>query len=196
MENYISYKTIEGEYENSWDIPYEVLLKTTEWINFRKFIIDRDKNICTICKKTKSENIRGKYYRKPNQEEIAESLKTIDIDVFGDGKEIWKMKKATIVAVPDDNPTILHVHHTFYVFGNLPWEYNTEALITVCHTCHNDIHNSQIIPVYTNSNLLESLNLTPCGRCNGTGYISKFHYFHDGICFSCDGRKYEEFSSF
>ena len=37
--------------------------------------------------------------------------------------------------------SILHVHHKYYVFGRLPWEYPDQALITLCNTCHSKEHN-------------------------------------------------------
>lgn len=32
----------------------------------------------------------------------------------------------------------LHVHHKYYENGNLPWEYPTEALVTLCEPCHKE----------------------------------------------------------
>jgi hypothetical protein len=103
------------------------------------------------------------------------------------------MQRAQLVGIPTEDPTILHVHHTFYIFGNLPWEYNYETLKTVCHNCHCEIRSSENIPVYSNKNMKEKLSLTVCPRCNGTGFLKEYHYFKDGVCFSCQGRKYLEF---
>lgn len=30
----------------------------------------------------------------------------------------------------------LHIHHKWYVYGNEPWDYPSEALITLCESCH------------------------------------------------------------
>jgi len=30
----------------------------------------------------------------------------------------------------------LEVHHKYYYPGKLPWEYTDNALITLCHKCH------------------------------------------------------------
>jgi len=30
----------------------------------------------------------------------------------------------------------LHVHHLYYIYGNAPWDYPDEKLITVCDKCH------------------------------------------------------------
>lgn len=193
MTEFISYRDIKDKFENSWHVPYEILLKTLEWQNFRETIISRDKKTCIVCGKEQSEKFEKQYYRKPNEEEIAENLKEITVDFFGDGTYVRKMKKARIVGVPTNNPVILHVHHKHYVFGYLPWEYEKEILMTVCHNCRVKIHKSEIIPVFVNKNLKEELNLNLCSRCKGTGFLDEFHYFQNGICFRCDGRKFEEF---
>lgn len=38
-----------------------------------------------------------------------------------------------------DNKCI-HVHHTVYVSGRKPWEYDESYLITLCSVCHNKEH--------------------------------------------------------
>jgi hypothetical protein len=35
-----------------------------------------------------------------------------------------------------DTKTTLHVHHRYYKRGKKPWEYDDEALTTLCETCH------------------------------------------------------------
>jgi len=32
----------------------------------------------------------------------------------------------------------LHVHHLYYVSGKEPWEYDLDALMTLCEECHQD----------------------------------------------------------
>lgn len=34
----------------------------------------------------------------------------------------------------------LHVHHLFYVKGREPWDYPSLSLTTLCHECHDSIH--------------------------------------------------------
>jgi len=34
----------------------------------------------------------------------------------------------------------LHVHHKRYIQGKKPWEYSNCDLITVCYSCHDDLH--------------------------------------------------------
>lgn len=35
-----------------------------------------------------------------------------------------------------DKTEELHIHHTVYIRGKEPWEYDEKYLITVCHVCH------------------------------------------------------------
>lgn len=37
-----------------------------------------------------------------------------------------------------DKTEELHIHHTLYIAGKEPWEYDEKYLITVCHACHED----------------------------------------------------------
>ena len=34
----------------------------------------------------------------------------------------------------------LHVHHLYYIDGKNPWEYDDEALVTLCCNCHTIFH--------------------------------------------------------
>ncbi len=86
----------------------------------------------------------------------------------------------------------LHVHHLYYKVGLKPWEYENEALITLCWKCHEETHKNHKIP-YLNESGEEIRKLTPCNRCFGTGWIPKFNYVENGICFECRGKKFQEF---
>lgn len=35
-----------------------------------------------------------------------------------------------------DDESTLHVHHRYYIAGKDPWEYEDEALVTLCESCH------------------------------------------------------------
>lgn len=35
-----------------------------------------------------------------------------------------------------DNKKTLHVHHLAYIYGNDPWDYMDETLVTLCDDCH------------------------------------------------------------
>ena len=85
----------------------------------------------------------------------------------------------------------LHVHHTYYQRGKLPWDYPNEALVTLCWKCHEDIHSKEKTEwLDENGQVLGSL--TPCLRCFGAGEFPEFNHVQNGICFRCDGAKYEE----
>ena len=36
--------------------------------------------------------------------------------------------------------TALNAHHLYYVKGNRPWEYDDDAIVTVCNPCHGILH--------------------------------------------------------
>ncbi|OYU56916.1 MAG: hypothetical protein CFE25_06740 [Chitinophagaceae bacterium BSSC1] len=86
----------------------------------------------------------------------------------------------------------MHVHHLYYKVGLKPWEYDNDALITLCWKCHEEIHKTQKIPFLDESGK-PLFKLTPCKRCSGTGWIPKYDYIEDGICFECRGKKFQEF---
>ena len=90
-----------------------------------------------------------------------------------------------------DNP--LAVHHRYYKYGVLAWEYNNDTLITLCVNCHSLIHQT-ISPLcyYNNGERLVLMNFTPCHRCSGSGWFREYKHVHGGICFRCNGQRYEE----
>ena len=49
--------------------------------------------------------------------------------------EIMERDKFRCVQCDEDRET-LHVHHTYYEYGKLPWEYPEHTLITFCESCH------------------------------------------------------------
>ena len=36
---------------------------------------------------------------------------------------------------------VLQIHHTFYISGKMPWEYNINDMRVLCRKCHQRIHN-------------------------------------------------------
>ncbi|MEP6626890.1 MAG: hypothetical protein ABJA32_02860 [Ginsengibacter sp.] len=86
----------------------------------------------------------------------------------------------------------LHVHHEYYKQGLKPWEYPNDALTSLCFGCHEKIHKEELIPCYDSNGILLS-NLAPCKRCYGAGELPQYFHVEYGICFRCDGAKYEEF---
>jgi len=87
----------------------------------------------------------------------------------------------------------LHVHHTYYQLGSMPWEYPSKSLQTLCWVCHRKLHEQQTIPVYDAKSQIVN-NLTTCNKCQGTGHLPEYNYYHDGICFGCWGTTYKELS--
>lgn len=195
MKNF-SYNEIKDDYKTSWHIPYNTLLKTLEWKHVREGIIARDNHRCTVCDTEPTERL-GKnnvHYRKPTKEELAENSISEPIDMLGDGSWMIECVNAPIVGIKVESPIFLHVHHKYYVLENLPWSYPPDAFITLCHLCHSKIHQSEKIVVYADNSLSDVIKLVPCSRCNGTGFIEEFQYHYEGICFKCDGLKFEEYS--
>lgn len=88
----------------------------------------------------------------------------------------------------------LQVHHKYYVLGNEPWEYNNDALVTLCRECHEARHDNEDIPVYGIE--CGGLQIYPdyhvCHKCGGEGYFPKWEHIEDGICFKCWGSGYED----
>lgn len=79
-----------------------------------------------------------------------------------------------------------NVHHKYYKLGSKAWEYEDDALITVCVDCHKAVHSTEEIFVY--SQIGDKLYKTDvCDRCEGSGYLPEFDYNQGGICFKCHG---------
>lgn len=82
----------------------------------------------------------------------------------------------------------LNVHHRYYIKGKAPWEYEDDALITLCEDCHKKAHLTHI-PVYREIDRKRLLycNAVRCSRCNGAGYLPQYEHVENGICFKCWG---------
>ncbi|TMI72079.1 MAG: hypothetical protein E6H09_11155 [Bacteroidetes bacterium] len=99
-----------------------------------------------------------------------------------DENDIWDMTKG------------LHVHHRYYKQDLLPWQYPDDALITLCWSCHENLHKNQKVPI------LDALgndigDHTCCRRCHGAGEFPQWKHIEGGLCFNCWGAKYEELIS-
>lgn len=81
--------------------------------------------------------------------------------------------------------TPLNIHHNYYMLGKRPWEYNNNALITLCSQCHQKRHLRKNTPIFTLED--KCINLPLCDRCQGTGYLPQYHYCMGGVCFKCHG---------
>lgn len=85
----------------------------------------------------------------------------------------------------------LHIHHKYYIMDKTAWEYEDHALITLCAVCHDKLHENQTIPVFNNEmDVLTDYHY--CLRCHGKGVFPKFTHVEAGICFRCNGARYEE----
>ena len=80
----------------------------------------------------------------------------------------------------------LNVHHTYYIEGRKPWEYDNETLVTLCEDCHKKRHETSDVPLYDSNKRLIS-NLIICDRCSGSGYLPQYSHVEHGICFKCGG---------
>jgi 5-methylcytosine-specific restriction endonuclease McrA len=83
----------------------------------------------------------------------------------------------------------LHVHHTYYQIDKLPWQYPDESLQTLCRSCHEKVHDEEVIPV-RDANGVKIGSYKPCTRCNGAGGFPEYKHVENGICFQCRGDKY------
>ena len=134
------------------------------WKTKRHWIIRRDNFKCVKCAKTK----------------VDFSLKVTS--VIRDGKVIDISEAFHLIP---EHRLDLNVHHKYYREGLDPWEYNDEALITLCPECHKNEHETSIIPIYFASG--EEGVVTICDRCQGSGYLPQFNHVMDGVCFKCWG---------
>jgi len=157
------------------NLTYSQLLGLNDWQVLRKKIINRDNYICSICSKESTEKyISGDliHFGSPSIHFYEPSGHEKDFKL-----ELIITKRVS-----------LHVHHTYYDLSNLPWQYPTESLQSLCAECHQNIHDTTDIPVYRNGNLIDDIKT--CSRCNGSGYIHQFNYHMNGVCFMCNGDRY------
>jgi hypothetical protein len=177
---------------------YQELLTRTEWKEKRGIIVKRDFHKCQVCKQEETINEFNQeancwvYYRIEFGEVTYDSkLGVVQYDEYG--KPYWEpFEYVPEIQVFSAQPIQLHVHHKYYVQNKNPWEYPDEALVTLCASCHFELHKVERIPVYENINKVRGQYLTPCTRCNGAGVLPEFSYYQSGICFECNGNMYYE----
>ena len=177
----INYEDLYEQYGDH--IPYSLLLSTKEWVEKRKLILSRDKDRCQKCEKN---NI---YY--------------VGVEL-NDEKLYTRSRDGVTLPVYHRGGVTLQVHHKYYVLNNsndkvfnLPWNYEDDCFITVCVDCHKKIHDEVKIPIYIGDQENEELDLkgfTFCKRCDGFGRLPQYYYVSNGICFKCNGLRYEEFT--
>lgn len=93
-----------------------------------------------------------------------------------------------------DEELVLAVHHKRYIVGKNAWEYDDEDLVTLCQDCHSKVHEFLPVQAYVEEEdgRLIVMNYTPCYRCNGSGYLPQYSHVKNGICFRCEGARFEE----
>ena len=176
METMATYNYVPIEEDDSGYVvvnEYSELLKRTEWRRKRKEILVRDSHNCTKCNKFSTAFISGKHIK--GAELVGRWL---------NGKPLYKPIEAK-------DPISLHIHHTFYVLERNPWYYNNKDLVTLCEHCHLREHKTNTIPVFLTEKQMEirsQSNIIACFRCGGDGYLPHYNYYHDGVCFQCNGR--------
>jgi len=62
-------------------------------------------------------------------------------------KRLFILERDNFCCVKCNSKDNLQVHHTLYIKGRKAWEYNNKYLITVCSSCHLEIHQTEIIKV-------------------------------------------------
>ena len=147
------------------NISFADMLQTQEWIDKRKKIIMRDKNKCRNC---------GVF---PTDTEE---------DIFGNFQfHFWFINDDLDIRVAK-RPYHLEVFHKYYIINRLPWEFNDDALITLCQYCHEDFHKKNNLKVFA-SDGITPIEIAICSKCNGSGYLPEYHHVQSGICFKCRG---------
>lgn len=58
----------------------------------------------------------------------------------------WQRKRLEVLSSAEfkcqacgDENSPLHVHHSFYEKGSMPWEYDTPTLWALCESCHAEV---------------------------------------------------------
>ena len=144
---------------NKEDLTYVNLLSCLEWQIKRMKIFRRDGLNCTRCSKA-AKNSDLRFF----------------LDIKGD------IESLSFSYAPHG----FDVHHLHYIKGRLPWEYENNALISVCRDCHVEIHRTETIKLYDIDGVTE-LETNACNRCSGEGFIELYRHVQGGICFKCRG---------
>ena len=61
----------------------------------------------------------------------------------------WQKKRLEIMEIDcfrcllcADDSNQLHVHHIYYEYEKVPWDYDADLLVTLCDVCHDKIHDN------------------------------------------------------
>ena len=160
----MTYKELK-ESKNLEDINYFDLLKCEEWKVKRAEILNRDNFECRKCGST-----RTQYTQTVNN-------------------EIHYYHEIKGQPIKSNEFVSLQVHHELYIYNKLPWLYLNRYLITLCSVCHHKFHNDNSVEVW-DEHKLNKMEVGPCDRCSGKGYIKEYRKIQGGICFKCRGYGY------
>jgi hypothetical protein len=181
---------------------YKRLLETLEWLSFRRKIIEFDNNRCQKCDKTEGlitapapideyrtrveevTKYNNEFKRKLKDPLFLEKKQKIWAGLINEPHEGLMPYPADSIIVGE---IILQVHHQLYFFDKLPWEYDRKHLQTLCSECHTLVHLTTKIYCYWDDSLQSGMELQPCIKCNGQGYLPQYMHVSNGICFRCGG---------
>lgn len=192
--DFIKYSDLIHEKDGAF-MAYVEKLKTIEWLNRREEILKRDDWTCKKCNARYSKMINGEAYINYTKEEEEEFMQKVREGVMDFQKMLGlnlPLQKIRRPLDKDYQPKYLHVHHTYYIKNTLPWNYPDESLISLCVSCHQNVHENDIVPVYADNLKQVVLNIKRCSRCKGTGYLKEYNYYMGGVCFKCNGNEFEE----
>ena len=80
----------------------------------------------------------------------------------------------------------LNIHHKYYITGRKPWDYDDDALITLCEDCHQKRHQSSVVYLFNDIREPQAI-CKICDKCAGRGYLPQYCHIEHGICFKCGG---------
>lgn len=74
----------------------------------------------------------------------------------------WQKKRLEILSLDNwqcrncsSKDNMLHVHHLAYRKDAMPWEYDNDALVTLCEQCHTDVKNVNWRQAFVDLNFTE-----------------------------------------
>ncbi|MEN9389700.1 MAG: hypothetical protein RLY61_784 [Candidatus Parcubacteria bacterium] len=162
---------------------YNSLLNTFEWNEIRSKLFKKEKFTCKFCSQKANWEIHvGGHYGYQYRDVV-------------EGTDEFGLPSLDLKWMKQENPLILHLHHTYYVRYTLPWDYPDECFQVLCKACHENEHKNKVFRMYASHELGQSQHLTPCEKCKGSGYLPHYHYYEDGVCFGCNGAGFEELKS-
>ena len=169
-------------------ISYEELLWTNEWLNFREGIKNRDNFTCGNCGKSEWVQMTDEEFEKAKIESgYGKYFDLLECVFLDSPTELWTKKNSQLPSRKKWNKDVrLEVHHKYYIWNYLPWEYERIALTTLCDKCHEIEHYKQK-EIYLDQTLKTMKQLIYCHKCNGHGYIPEYKHVQSGICFNCGG---------